>query len=88
MPEDRKVIVACCLIGEVLTLQTRASSYCRSLMALFFESRTSWKVSKNACKTECLLQFNCSNTSSFLVTMVRAEGSKLEADNTSFSCAS
>lgn len=28
--------------GALRTLHTRASSYCRSLMALFFDSRTSW----------------------------------------------
>ena len=30
-----------------LTLQTRASSYCKSLMALFFESSTSYELAKN-----------------------------------------
>lgn len=77
----------------IITLQTRASSYCRSLIALFFESRTSYKLLRRnniklffkADKIFTSLDFY---TSSFLVTMVRAEGSKLEADNTSLSCAS
>jgi len=39
-------------------------------------------LSRNTCQVSCML------TSSFLVTIVRADGSRLEADNTSFSCAS
>lgn len=35
--------VGCLKSSDILTLQTLASSYCKSLIALFFESSTSWK---------------------------------------------
>lgn len=117
---------------EIFTLQTRASSYCKSLIALFFESSTSFKkntieVSNYKNERHCYytrtrqlgtinswfladaLQIKSSYrsrlrkstllllsvplqstrlTSSFLVTTVRAVGSRLDADSTSFSCAS
>jgi len=48
---------------DKLTLQTRASSYCKSLMALFLESKTSWKtkvvfVDEN-CFKHCKHKSNC-----------------------------
>lgn len=36
-------------------LQTRASSYCRSLMALFLESKTSWKINKVKMSNDVLM---------------------------------